>query len=218
MIRLLSSTYGAAAAWRRRWYARDPRRRQRLSRPVISVGGLRVGGSGKTPIVGHLARLLLEHGERPAVLTRGYARQVVRDGVTVVADGTAVRAHIHEAGDEPLMLANAVPGTIVVVCANRHLAGLVAERRLGATVHLLDDGFQHLALERDVDLLVASEDDLTDAPLPTGRLRENLSAAASADAALVTAGYDTAAQRVARALGIERAFRVTRAIGAPHMI
>jgi tetraacyldisaccharide 4'-kinase len=217
MSTLLSAAYGAAAAWRRRWYLRHPLRRHRLSRPVISVGSLRVGGSGKTPVVGHLARILIESGERPAVLTRGYARQTARDGVTVVADGVAVRAHVDEAGDEPLMLAHAVPGMIVTVCADRHLAGLLAER-LGATVHLLDDGFQHLALERDADLLLASEDDLTDAPLPSGRLREDVSAAASADAALVTAGYDTAAQRVARALGIDTAFRVTRSIAAPHMV
>lgn len=217
MISLLSAAYGAAAAWRRRWYVRHPLRRHRLSRPVISVGSLGVGGSGKTPIVGHLARVLIESGERPAVLTRGYARHIARDGVTVVADGVAVRAHVDESGDEPLMLALAVPGVIVTVCANRYLAGRMAER-LGATVHLLDDGFQHLALERDVDLLLASEDDLTDTPLPSGRLREHVSAAVSADAALVTAGYDTAAQRVARALRIETAFRVTRSIGAPHMV
>jgi len=218
MIRLLSTAYGAAAAWRRRWYARDPQRRRRLTRPVISIGSLRVGGSGKTPVVGHIARLLVEAGERPAVLTRGYARRIARDGVTVVSDGAAVRAGIDESGDEPLMLAQALPGVAVVVSPNRHLAGLVAERRLGATVHLLDDGFQHLALEREVDLLLASEEDLTDAPLPAGRLRERLEAAALADAALVTAGYETAAQRVARALRIATAFRVTRSIGAPHMI
>jgi tetraacyldisaccharide 4'-kinase len=218
MITLLSATYSAAAAWRRRWYARVPSRRHRLGRPVISVGSLRVGGSGKTPTVGYIARLLVGHGERPAVLTRGYARRVARDGVTVVSDGTAVRAPVAEAGDEPLMLAEALPGVVVVVSANRYEAGLLAEHRLGATVHLLDDGFQHLPLERDVDLLLASEDDLTDAPLPRGRLRESLAAAALADAALVTAGYDAAAQRIARALRVPTVFRVTRAIGAPRTV
>jgi tetraacyldisaccharide 4'-kinase len=218
MITLLSAAYGAAAAWRREWYARDPRRRQRLDRPVISVGSLAVGGSGKTPVVGHIARLLLENGERPAVLTRGYARRVARDGVTVVSDGRSIRASVDEAGDEPLMLAQAVPGAAVLVCADRHLAGLVAERRLGVTVHVLDDGFQHLPLERDLDLLLVSEEDLTGSSMPAGRLRERIGAARSADAAIVTAGYDAAAERVARALGIATAFRVTRTIGAPHMI
>ena len=216
-MNILSSIYGAVAASRRQWYRRDPTHRRRLRRPVISVGNLSVGGAGKTPLVAAIARLLVERGERPAILSRGYGRSRPQDGVTVVSDGVTVLAGIESAGDEPLMLAHAVRGAIVTVCADRHLAGLVAER-LGATVHLLDDGFQHLALERDVDLLLASEEDLTDTPLPAGRLREHLSAAASADAALVTAGYDTAAQRVARALRVATAFRITRAIGVPTMI
>ena len=218
MIRTLSSVYGAAAAWRRAWYARDPSRRCRLTRPVISVGNLRVGGTGKTSIVDYIARLLVERGERPAVLTRGYGRRVVRDGVTVVSDGTAVLAGLDAAGDEPLMLARALPGVPVLVGADRYLSGCLAERRFGATVHLLDDGFQHLELARDVDLLLVSEDDLQDRPLPAGRLREGLAAAAAADAALITAGYDTAAERLGRAFAVAPVFRVTRSIGAPRRI
>ncbi|MBI3491526.1 MAG: tetraacyldisaccharide 4'-kinase [Acidobacteria bacterium] len=218
MIDILSAAYGAAAAWRRRWYARDPSRPRRLRRPVVSVGNLRVGGTGKTPMVEYIARRLLERGEHPAILTRGYARREPRDGVTVVSDGTALRADLAAAGDEPLMLARALPGVAVLVSADRYLSGCLAERRLGATVHILDDGFQHLDLARDVDLLIASEDDLEDRPLPAGRLREGLAAAHVADAALVTAGYDTAADRIGRALGVSTVFRVTRAIGAPRMI
>jgi tetraacyldisaccharide 4'-kinase len=218
LIGPLSGIYSTATSWRRAWYARDAGRRRRLSRPVISVGNLRVGGSGKTPIVEYLARLLCAQGERPAVLTRGYARRVSRPGVTVVSDGTSVRATLDESGDEPLMLAHALRGVPVLVGADRYLSGRLAERRLGATVHVLDDGFQHLQLARDVDLLLVSEEDLTDRPLPAGRLRESLAAARAADAALVTAGYDSAADRVARALGIPTVFRVTRTIGAPRQI
>src|SRR5262245_66558354 len=87
---MLSSAYGAAVTWRRRWYARDPARPRRLDRPVISVGNLSVGGSGKTPVVAHLAALLLARGERPSILTRGYARPQRRRGVTIVSDGTRV--------------------------------------------------------------------------------------------------------------------------------
>ena len=213
-----SSLYSAVAAWRRAWYQRDPSRRRRLARPVVSVGNLRVGGTGKTPIVAHLARLLLASGERPAVLTRGYGRRRVEDGVTVVSDGHQVLAGLDAAGDEPLMLARMVPGAVVLVGADRYLAGRLAERRFGSTVHLLDDGFQHVALERDVDLLLVSEDDLQDQPLPAGRLREGLSAAVAADAALVNAGYDAAAQRIGRALGLATVFRVTRVIGAPRRL
>lgn len=218
MIPSLSAAYGAVVAWRRALYARDPSKRRRLARPVVSVGNLGVGGSGKTPVVEHVARLLQDGGERPAILTRGYARRIPHDGVTVVSDPSAVLADLDSAGDEPLMLARALPGIPVLVGANRHLSGALAERRFGATVHVLDDGFQHLQLARDLDLLLVSEEDLADQPLPVGRLRERLDAAAVADAALVTAGYDTAADRIGRALRVPTVFRVTRAIAPPRSI
>ena len=221
MIQLVSAVYGAAAAWRRAWYARASERRRRLERPVISVGNLSVGGSGKTPVVGYVARLLVECGERPAVLTRGYGRRRSGGrvpGVTIVSDGTAIRAGVYSSGDEPLMLARALPGVAVVVSASRYRAGRLAESQLGATVHVLDDGFQHVQLERDVDLLLISEDDLSDRPLPGGRLREPLTAGAAADAALVSAGYPSAVERIARGVGIRTAFQVTRTLGVPRTI
>ena len=108
------------------------------------------------------------------------------------------------------MLARALPGVPVLVGANRYLSGRLAERRFGATVHLLDDGFQHLELARDVDLLLVDEDDLTDRPLPAGPLREPLANATVADALLVNAGIRRAAERIGRALGVPTVFRVTR--------
>ena len=213
--------YSAVTVWRRQWYARQPSRRSRLSRPVISVGNLSVGGSGKTPVVGYIARLLVECGERPAILTRGYGRRrrgARVAGVTIVSDGASIRAGVFSSGDEPLMLARALPGVAVVVGASRYRAGRLAEGQLGATVHVLDDGFQHLQLERDVDLLLISEEDLRDRPLPGGRLREPLTAGAAADAALVSAGYLSAVERIARAVGLATAFQVTRVLGAPRTI
>jgi tetraacyldisaccharide 4'-kinase len=218
ILQTLSSVYGAAASWRRRWYAGAPGRRQHLGRPVVSVGNLRVGGSGKTPIVEYIARLLRDNGQRPAVLTRGYARRIAADGVTVVSDGQTVLADLARAGDEPLMLARALPGVPVLVGANRYLSGRLAERRFGVTVHVLDDGFQHLELARDVDLVLVDEVDLADRPMPAGRLREPLANASAADAALVNAGYTTAAERIGRALGLTTVFRVTRALCAPRVI
>jgi tetraacyldisaccharide 4'-kinase len=218
LIQTLSAAYSAAAAWRRQWYASDPSRRRTLTRPVVSVGNLRVGGTGKTPTVEYIARLLVESGERPAILTRGYARRRPLDGVTIVSDGTTVLADLDRAGDEPLMLARALPAVAVLVGADRYLSGVFAERQLGSTVHILDDGFQHFELARDVDLLLASEDDLTDRPLPAGRLREGIAAAAVADAALVTAGYDAAAERIGRALRVATVFRVTRSIAPPRTL
>jgi tetraacyldisaccharide 4'-kinase len=184
----------------------------------VSVGNLSVGGSGKTPIVAHLARLLLEHGERPSILSRGYGRDRPQDGVTVVSDGAAVLAGIGSSGDEPLMLARGLPGVPVLVGASRYLSGRLAEERLGASVHLLDDGFQHLELRRDVDLLVIDERDLDDQLVPVGRLREPLTAAAQADAALVNSVDDSAAERIGRTLGLSTCFRVERRLGLPHRL
>ena len=185
---------------------------------MISVGNLSVGGSGKTPVVEYLARLLAAKGERPAILSRGYARREVSPGVTVVSDPGGVVGRLETAGDEPLMLARALPGVPVLVGADRFLSGEVAERDFDVTVHILDDGYQHLSLGRDVDLLLVSEDDLNDRLLPTGRLREPLTSATDADALLVTAGYAAAADRIGRALGVETTFLVTRTIGPPRVV
>jgi len=114
------------------------------------------------------------------------------------------------------MLARALPAVPVLVCADRYLAGRLAEEKLGVTVHVLDDGFQHVALERDVDLLVTGEEDLDDCPLPAGRLREPLAAAVHADAAIVWAADLESARRIASRMGVIEAFRATRTLGAPR--
>ena len=125
-------------------------------------------------------------GERPSILSRGYGRMIPTDGVVVVSDGRDIKTDVAHAGDEPYMLARAVPGAVVVVNASRYLAGRVAESQLGCTVHLLDDGFQHLQLMRDIDLLVAPPADfVSTATLPFGRFREPLDSAGAADALLV---------------------------------
>jgi len=198
---------------RRSWYERHPQSRRSLDRPVISVGNLSVGGSGKTPIVAALARMLLDMGQRPAILSRGYARRHATDGVVVVSDGNRVLEPVENSGDEPQMLARALPGVPVLVCADRHLAGRLAEKRFDATVMLLDDGFQHLALGRNVDVLVMPASDLDDAVLPSGRLREPLDAASSADCVLVPGSLEDVS-RVAATFDRMPVFRVTNHFGS----
>ena len=198
---------------RRSWYERHPQSRRSLDRPVISVGNLSVGGSGKTPIVAALARMLLDMGQRPAILSRGYARRRATDGVVVVSDGNRVLEPVENSGDEPQMLARALPGVPVLVCADRHLAGRLAEKRFAATVMLLDDGFQHLALGRNVDVLVMPASDLDDAVLPSGRLREPLDAASSADCVLVPGSIEDVS-RVAATFDRMPVFRVTNHFGS----
>jgi tetraacyldisaccharide 4'-kinase len=222
-LSVLAGVYGRAASWRRAWYDRHPSRRRHLARPVISVGNLVVGGSGKTPAVAAIARLLQHSGERPAILSRGYARRESPDGVVVVSDGHRALEPVGRTGDEPQMLARALNGVPVLVARERYLAGCLAEQRFGASVHLLDDGYQHLALARDVDLLIVSPADLDEGVIPDGRLREPVSAARYADALLVP-GTEDDARRVADATGCGRAFRLAvcfdpvraMAPGVPH--
>ena len=204
---VLSLVYGRVARLRRSWYEQRPHARRRLDRPVISVGNLVVGGSGKTPVVAAIARVLRDMGERPAVLSRGYARKKAADGVVVVSDGERVLEPVERSGDEPQMLARALPGTPILVSPDRYLAGRLAESRFGCTVHILDDGFQHLQLARTIDVLLVSPGDLAERVLPSGRLREGLDAARGADALLVSGTADDVG-RVSSALNVATAFRV----------
>ncbi|MCI0573585.1 MAG: tetraacyldisaccharide 4'-kinase [Myxococcaceae bacterium] len=121
---------------------------------VISVGNLTVGGAGKTPAVIHLAQRLTRRGVRVAVLTRGYGRKA--SGVRVLAPGEDLPS-AEEVGDEPLVIARRCPQVHVLVGPDRAALASVAERQLGAEVLLLDDGFQHLRLARDVDVVVVDE-------------------------------------------------------------
>ena len=192
-MNILSRLYGRAAQWRRAWYERHPHHRAQLDRPVISVGNLVVGGSGKTPAVAALARLLQHRGERPAILSRGYARRAASDGVVVVSDGSRILEPTTRSGDEPQMLAQSLDGVPVLVAHERFLAGRLAERRFDCTVHILDDGFQHLRLARDIDLVIVSKADLEEPVLPAGVLREPLVALRHAHALLVPGSDEDAA-------------------------
>lgn len=183
---------------------------------MISVGNLSVGGTGKTPLVARIAAWLVERGERPAILSRGYRRRERVDGVVVVSTGADVVADVHRAGDEPLMLARAVPGAIVAVCEERYAAGVVAETELGATVHVLDDGFQHVQLARDLDILVTSPGEIGGGrTLPFGRLREAASAAARAHFVVVVNADEDAARTEAWELGISQFAAARRTIPPP---
>jgi len=147
---------------------------QRLRWPVISIGNLSVGGAGKTPLVICLARLLERDGFHPDVLSRGYGRSSKKIERVDTA-GDAARF-----GDEPLLLARAA-GVPVYVGASRYQAGLLAEAEIGGEgVHLLDDGFQHRQLARDLEIVVIHRSDLRERLLPAGRLREPLSSLARA--------------------------------------
>lgn len=214
--------------YRRRAARVDPQA-ARLARPVISIGNISMGGRGKTPLAGLVARLLVEAGERPAILSRGYGRTIADAGVTIVSDGhvgadgrtdTSRLADLAHSGDEPLMLARMVPGAAVLVCEQRALAGMLAETALGCTVHILDDGFQHHVLQRDVDIVLLAAADFTDRVVPFGRLREPLDALSDADAIVIDGGCGTGATKdtcasVLATLKPRPVFTLQRQLGAP---
>jgi tetraacyldisaccharide 4'-kinase len=197
----LTPLYAGAVAVRREAYRRGWRRTVRPRAAVVSVGNLTFGGTGKTPTVIALVRDLVRRGRRPAVLTRGYGRS---DPSPRVLFGPDPQLEPWQAGDEPLEMAAVLPGVPIVVDADRARGAVEAERR-GADVLVLDDGFQHLRLERDLDLvLLDAGDPFGGGRLPpAGRLREPVTAVARADAVLVTklphgadATFDTIRGRV----------------------
>lgn len=213
---MLDLLYSLLARSRRRYYEKRPHLQRRLTAPVISVGNLTVGGSGKTPLTAEIARMLLEMGERPSILSRGYGRLTPSDGVVVVSDGRTLRSDVAHAGDEPFMLAQLVPNAAVVVCPSRYLAGRLAESQLGCTVHVLDDGFQHFQLHRDIDLLMAPPEDFQDArTLPFGRMREPIESARAADALLVPLTGDSGPDAMSKRLTVAPAFGFSRRIDSP---
>ncbi|MGA9964185.1 MAG: tetraacyldisaccharide 4'-kinase [Terriglobales bacterium] len=177
----LSSIFGVGVRARNALYDRGMVHTRNVQGPVVSVGNLSVGGSGKTPFVLVLGELLTARGVKFDVLSRGYGRRT--RGVARVDPGGLPR----EFGDEPLLLARrlSVP---VIVGEDRYEAGLFAEKSFGPQLHLLDDGFQHRALARDFDIVLVTPEDARDRLLPAGRLREQVASLSRADAVVLASG------------------------------
>lgn len=142
---LLYQTINGMRRWLYRRGAIGPRR---LPRPVVSIGNLSVGGSGKTPLTIRVVGILTDQGLRVAVLTRGY-RRTGKDDWAVVDSADAARF-----GDEPVLLARRLPESSVVVGADRYLSGMAFLETADCDVFVLDDGFQHLQLHRDLDIVI----------------------------------------------------------------
>jgi tetraacyldisaccharide 4'-kinase len=172
----LAPLYGAALAMKRRLFQLGWLKQNRLESPVISVGSVSAGGAGKTPMVLLLARILRHRGYAVRILTRGYKRSSDVTSRVEPFDDAAWQ------GDEPVLLAQR-SGVPVFVGADRYQAGVKAEHDEPSeklVVHLLDDGFQHRKLARDVDIVLLTQADVQDTLLPAGNLREPLSAIAEA--------------------------------------
>ena len=181
----LSVLYGAVSDARNSLYDRGIFKVHRLSSPVVSIGNLSIGGSGKTPFAITLGELLLERGFAIDVLSRGYRRRT-KGVLQVDPGGTAANF-----GDEPVLIARRLKCP-VIVGALRYDAGRWAENHIKTggkpRLHLLDDGFQHRQLARDFDIVLLTQEDIGDSVIPGGRLREELPALARADAVVAMDG------------------------------
>jgi tetraacyldisaccharide 4'-kinase len=182
-MRLIAGLYGAGVHARNRLYDGGMLRTRKLAGPVVSVGNISAGGAGKTPFVILLGELIKERGVAFDVLSRGYGRDT--RGVRLVDP----KGSAEEFGDEPLLISRRLECP-VVVGESRYEAGLVAENRFGPQLHILDDGFQHRALGRDLDVVLVTAEDVRDNLLPTGRLREPLNSLNRADVVVTSGDYD----------------------------
>ena len=199
----LSAIFAAGVAARNALYDRRILATRKLTRPVVRIGNLSVGGSGKTPFVIALGELLKKRGITFDVLSRGYGRSGQKLAV-VDPQGTS-----EQFGDEPLLIARKLQ-VPVIVAADRYQAGLLAEEKFPSKLHLLDDAFQHRRLHRDFDIVMLPAADLDDTLLPIGRLREPLSSLRRADAVVLQA--KTPELPAALATGLSRIWRVRREI------
>lgn len=189
---MLSWLYGMGMRLRTRLYESRWLERARLPHPVVSVGNLTTGGAGKTPVVMYLARVLKGAGMRPAVLSRGY-RGHAENSRLLVSDGERLLCSPADSGDEPYLIASSLPGVPVAVGKDRAASaelvpGFGSDSKL---VFVLDDAFQHLRIERDLNMLVLDASDPWGGGrlLPFGRLREPLAAFKKADWVLITRAH-----------------------------
>lgn len=184
----LSWLYGAGRKFHHGLYQRGVLRRRRLRAPVICVGNMTVGGTGKTPLLIELTRQLRERGYAPVILSRGYGSRPPAREPRIVSDGRDYFAEVERAGDEPLLIARKCPGTPVVIGSRRYDSGRLALKEFGPDLFLLDDGFQHEPLARDIDLVLwdVRDDPDTLRLLPAGRLREPLPGLRRATAVILT--------------------------------
>lgn len=187
LLRPASAVYGLVTAARLLAYQNGILKQSKLPATVLSVGNITCGGTGKTPVTIDLAQRLVEAGRSVAVLSRGYKRRSTAKYL-VVSDGKEQLAGCADSGDEPFLIAKSVPGCVVIVGSQRVLTAAIAINDFQCDTILLDDGFQHLPIHRDEDIvLIDYSDDLSkDNLLPAGRLREPSSALARATWIVIT--------------------------------
>jgi tetraacyldisaccharide 4'-kinase len=197
--RPLSPFYSLFMQARSRLYTNGLCKREKMDVPVVSVGNLTLGGTGKTPFVRYIAQLLATHGYKPAIISRGYGGKA-KGKVNVVSDGKTIFLNSRQAGDEPCLLAESLPGVPVLTGTVRSHPCHYAVQQFGSDILILDDGFQHLSVIRDVDLVLFDASTLAgnNRVFPGGNLREPFSALSRAHAFIMTGISDELSPRIAQ--------------------
>ncbi len=200
-IHMFSKLFGAAVSLRKALYSKDILKMRSIDAFVISVGNITVGGTGKTPTVIYIAKLLQKHGYKVCVLSRGYKGKNSKK-ILEVSNDKEVLSDSEMAGDEPYMMAKKLIGIPVIVGKNRYTAGLFAVEKYKPDVCILDDGFQHFKLERDLDI-VTFDGNVgfgNGKLLPGGILREPPSALERADVILINKGVKKSKDIIAKVM------------------
>ncbi len=183
----MSALYGGVVFLRNFGYDKGMFKVKKLPAPVVSVGNITVGGSGKTPFTIFLIGKFLALGKKPAVLSRGYKR--LTDELVISCPGCGDEVDVQMVGDEPALISLKFPQVPVAVCTDRHRAGLAVLSKYGADVFVLDDGLQNRELHRDLDFVLLRHTllDLRDHYLPAGNLRDSKRRIRGADMVVLTA-------------------------------
>lgn len=173
-LKFCSIFYGFGSGLKNFMYDHKILKPKKVNAFVISVGNMTTGGVGKTPVVSEIAKYLVAHGKRVAIVSRGYGGSLSNRTINMISDGNSIYYDAMQAGDEPFWLAENTPGCYVFTCKNRYLASCHAVEKFGVEVIILDDGFQHRKLHRDLDIVLMDsvKGFGNECLLPAGPLRE----------------------------------------------
>lgn len=174
ILKFCSYFYGFCSRMKNFLYDNKILKPKKVNAYVISVGNMTTGGVGKTPVVSEIAKYLVNLGQRVAIVSRGYGGKLDNSKINMISDGTSVYFDAVQAGDEPYWLAENTQGAYVFTCRNRYLAAKMAVEKFGIQVIILDDGFQHRKLHRDLDIVLMDsvKGFGNEHLLPAGPLRE----------------------------------------------
>lgn len=202
LLKFCSYFYGIGSRLKNFFYDKKIIKPKKVDAFVISVGNMTTGGVGKTPVVSEIAKYLIAHGKKVAIVSRGYGGHLSNRSINMISDGSVIYFDAVDAGDEPYWLAENTPGCYVFTCRNRYMASMHAVEKFGVEVIILDDGFQHRKLHRDLDVVLMDsvKGFGNECLLPAGPLREGSEALERIDKFVVVSKNTNheVAQKVAR--------------------